>query len=136
MYESLIDLIPELDHADKPGNARGRSGGTIHRSLEVEFEIRIEGFVRDHPEAGLTHYADILERSGIAWSAESMEAADASHLDGQTVMALLVGAMRAERFSYGIFLEFLRSGAVKRWLERLRQIDLGNEAQPKGSLDV
>ena len=52
-----------------------------------------------------------------------MESADVSALDGQTVMALLVGAVRAERFCDGALLGFLESGCVERWLRRLREID-------------
>ena len=52
-----------------------------------------------------------------------MEGADVSALDGKTVMALLVGAVRAERFCDGALLGFLESGCIGRWLRRLRQID-------------
>ena len=55
----------------------------------------------DMPEYDPAHYNDILARSGIEWSTESMEGADASKLDGQTVMALLVASLRADRFCEG-----------------------------------
>lgn len=51
-----------------------------------------------------------------------MEKADVSKLDSQAVMALLLGAVRAERFCDGALLSFLESGAILRWLERLRVI--------------
>ena len=54
-----------------------------------------------------------------------MEGADVSALDGKTVMALLVGAVRAERFCDGALLGFLETGCIGRWLQRLRQIDEG-----------
>ena len=82
-------------------------------------------FVDNHPELCLTRYADILERAGLEWGSESMEGADVSALDGKTVMALLVGAVRAERFCDGALLGFLESGCIGRWLQRLRQIDEG-----------
>ncbi|MCA5011290.1 hypothetical protein HP393_22890, partial [Clostridioides difficile] len=44
-------------------------------------------------------------------------------LDGRAVMALLVGALRADRFCEGAFLGFLKSGAMLRWLQRLKGID-------------
>jgi len=43
------------------------------------------------------------------------------------VFALLVGAVRAGRFSEGAFEEFCRAGCVLSWLRRLRQIDDGEE---------
>lgn len=52
-----------------------------------------------------------------------MSIADVSELDGRTVIALLVGAMRADRFSDGAFLGFCKNGSIIRWLERLKAID-------------
>jgi len=58
---------------------------------------------------------------------DSIQSADVSNLDGQTVMALLIGAVRAERFCDGALLEFLESGCIKKWIQRLQDID-NNEA--------
>ena len=88
-----------------------------------DFDRCVYTFVDGHPEYDLAHYNDILARSGIEWSTESMEGADASKLDGQTVMALLVASLRANRFCEGALLGFFESGAVRRWLIRLREID-------------
>lgn len=52
-----------------------------------------------------------------------MENADVDNLDGQCVMALLLGAVRAEKFCDGALLEFCKCGAVKKWLERLQELD-------------
>jgi hypothetical protein len=52
-----------------------------------------------------------------------MEQADVSSLDGRVVMALLVGVLRADRFCEGVLLGFWNSGAMNRWLERLKEID-------------
>ena len=38
-------------------------------------------------------------------------------------MALLLEAVRAERFCDGALLGFFEDGSVKRWLLRLREID-------------
>ncbi len=46
-------------------------------------------------------------------------------MDGRTVVALLTGAIRAERFCDGALLDFCKSGAVLRWLKRLKEIDNG-----------
>ena len=45
-----------------------------------------------------------------------MTGADDGKLDDQTVMALLMGAIRAERFSDGTLLVFCESEAMARWL--------------------
>lgn len=49
-----------------------------------------------------------------------MSGADVSELDGQAVMALLLGAVRAERFCDGALLGFFGDGSMRRWLLRLR----------------
>ncbi len=89
----------------------------------MELEHAIYDFVDQNPDYKLTSYSDILEARGIKWSTASMEKADVSSLDPQGVMALLVGAIRAERFCDGAFLGFLKSGAVLKWLSRLKEID-------------
>ena len=79
--------------------------------------------MKEHPEYELTKYEEILKSNGLEWSLHSMGAADVSHADGKLVMALLVGALRADRFSEGTFLGFCEDGSVVRWLKRLKEID-------------
>ena len=38
-------------------------------------------------------------------------------------MALLMGAVRAERFCDGALKEFVENGSITKWLERLKEID-------------
>ena len=71
----------------------------------------------------LHNYGAILEANGIEWGTRSMEAANVSNMDAQVVLALLLGAIRAERFCDGALLGFLESGAILRWLKRLQEID-------------
>lgn len=135
MYESLTELIPELDSAYEYGTwvVDRKHKGTANDPINFpyvsfgpvmwDFDRRVYTFVDGHPEYDLAHYNDILARSGIEWSAESMEDADHSKLDGQTVMALLVASLRADRFCEGALLGFFESGAIRRWLIRLREID-------------
>ena len=39
------------------------------------------------------------------------------------LIALIFGVIRAERFSEGILLVFLKNGSIIRWLERLKTLD-------------
>ena len=55
-----------------------------------------------------------------------MKNADVSSLDGKTVVALLVGAIRAERFCDGALLDFFEDGSIVKWLSRLKEIDEGD----------
>lgn len=52
-----------------------------------------------------------------------MSHADISKLDGQSIMALIMGAVRAERFCDGALLGFFRDGSIQKWLERLKEMN-------------
>lgn len=92
---------------------------------ECLFELidAVYEFDEKNPEMGLHDYKEILEANGIAWDADSMEGADVSKLDAKAIFALLMGAIRADRFCDGALTSFLENGAILRWLERLKEID-------------
>ena len=135
MFESLTKYLPELDRAEGYGDwivdreSKGTMDGPIqmpyvnYGRVVMEVEQAIYAFVDEHPEFELTRYSDILERSGLSWDGRVMSEADVSDLDGRTVMALLLGAVRAERFCEGALLGFFEDGSVKRWLLRLKEVD-------------
>lgn len=136
MYEQLTAFLDEL-----PTTEYGRwhydqeNDGSLEHPYQLPFVIynpivvrlmeTIQQFVDDHPDMELTRYGEILEQSGIKWSLESMSRADVGTLDGRTVAALLVGAMRAERFCDGAFFGFCIDGSIQKWLLRLKEIDQG-----------
>lgn len=143
MFESLTKHLPAIENAEGFGNwvvDRG-SKGTMDDPIEMPYvnygttvadvEQAIYDFVDEHPEYELTHYRDILERNGLEWGSQAMSGADVSELDGQAVMALLLGAVRAERFCDGALLGFFGDGSMRRWLLRLKGIDGrdGNEVR-------
>lgn len=80
-------------------------------------------FAKESDEIVPSKYADILNANGIEWNHDSMIQADASGLDAQCILALLIASLRAERFCDGALLEFIKSGAVTRWLKRLQELD-------------
>ena len=143
MFESLTKHLPAIENAEGFGNwvvDRG-SKGTMDDPIEMPYvnygttvadvEQAIYDLVDKHPEYELTHYRDILERNGLEWGSQAMSGADVSELDGQAVMALLLGAVRAERFCDGALLGFFGDGSMRRWLLRLKGIDGrdGNEVR-------
>ena len=134
MYESLTALIPALK-TDNFGEwiVDRENDGTPEHPIQFPFvnygeavqglEKEIYAFEKQHPDFGLNRYNDILNENGIEWGLDSMKKADVSNLDGRTVMALLLGAVRAERFCDGALLDFCEYGSVVKWLERLKEID-------------
>ena len=75
--------------------------------IEVEQAI---SFVDENPECELTRYGDILEHNGLKWDGRVMSEADGLKLDGQAVLALLLGAVRGECFCDGALLGFFEDG--------------------------
>jgi len=80
-------------------------------------------FVESNKDMKLTRYGDILKDNGLEWGMEAMKNADVLKLNAQCVLALIIGAVRAERFCDGALLDFFRSGCILRWLERLKSIE-------------
>lgn len=89
----------------------------VHHFIEDVYD-----FNENHKDFELTRYGEILEKNGLEWGSKSMSEADVSTLDGQCVMALIMGAVRAERFCDGALLGFFKDGSIKKWLERLKEV--------------
>lgn len=79
-------------------------------------------FEESNKDMELTCYEDILKDNGLEWDSESMKNADVSNLNAQCVLALIMGAVRAERFCDGALLDFFKSGCILKWLERLNNM--------------
>lgn len=134
MFESLTNLLDKMPRVPYGTWQVDRENeGTPERPVQLPFVMygpvaeelmnAVYQFVDEYMEWELTRYSDILEKSHIEWGTESMAQADVTTLDGRTVMALLVGAIRADRFCEGALLDFFENGSIQRWLERLREID-------------
>ena len=91
------------------------------RSFEDEFYHFHEG----HPHYKLADYGGILEKHDIpwGWGSSEMHDADVSNFDEQVVLALIMGAIRSERFCDGALLGFFQDGCMLKWLQRLKDID-------------
>lgn len=93
------------------------------RELVRAFVDEVYQLLESHPEYQLQNYNDILERNGIEWGEEPMRSADVEHLNDLGVLALIMGAIRAEHYSDGILLRFFKDGYMLKWLKRLKAID-------------
>ena len=107
--------------------------GSAERPIQLPFVIYsiavnkladdIYKFAKESNEIVPSKYAEFLQANGIEWNSDSMMKADASELDAQCILALLIASLRAERFCDGALLGFIESGAVIRWLKRLQELD-------------
>lgn len=135
-FERLTKYIP-LIQDDKFGEwiIDKENDGTTEHPIHMpfvnysqtvdSFHEDLYNFCEEHPEYEHTRYGETLEAFGLKWGTESMEAADVSSLDAKCVIALLMGAVRAERFCEGALLSFFKSECILRWLQRLKAIDEG-----------
>ncbi len=135
-YKDLTDYISLL-HADDFGEwiIDEKNDGTQEHPKKFPFLIyskTIDDFINDfysfietNQDMALNGYQEILQDNGIKWNKESMSNADVSNLDSQCVLALIMGAIRADRFSDGALLYFFNSGCISRWLLRLQEFRNG-----------
>ena len=147
MYGELTDILGELPQGEYGHWIMDHENdGSPEHPIQMPF-VSYSGFVRKfmdavysfekaHPEYGLNQYRDILEQNGIEWGSASMDAVDVSDKDGICVMALLLGATRAERFCDGALLGFFQKGSIQRWLERLKEIDAGGTDKGRQIFDL
>lgn len=135
IYNSLISYIPRLQGIEfgelYPKEQTG--DGSIENPFQMPFNVyadvvrsfedEVYKFEEIYPEFQLTQYIDILLLNGMKWDEQIMTNADVSEMSGQTVMALIMGAIRAEKFCSGAFGAFLEQGCIDKWLKRLQELN-------------
>ena len=96
----------------------------------VDYSELVHNFIDDvytfeegNKDMDLPRYGDILKDNGLEWGTESMKHAIVSNFNAQCVLALIMAAVRAERFCNGALLDFFKSGCILKWLERLNSIE-------------
>ena len=133
-FDTLTKYIPLIDN-DEIGHwyVDRENDGTPEHPIQLPFVIFSEmvnqftmdvgAVVEQYPELELRKYHQILEKNGIQWGSKSMSGAIVEDLDARCICALLVGAVRAERFCDGALMSFFKDGSIIRWLQRLKEID-------------
>ena len=139
-FGDLTKYIPQLKD-DSVGNwviDRENDGTPDHPKQMpfVNYSEMVHHLIKDvydfeekNKDFELTRYGEILEKNGLEWGSKSMSEADVSSLDGQCIMALIMGAVRAERFCDGALLGLFKNGSIKKWLEKLKEIDDNNKGK-------
>ena len=134
IFESLTKYLFQLNE-DNFGTwiIDNENDGTPEHPIQmpfVNYSEMVHHFIADvydfsdnNKDFELTRYGDILSQNGHEWGSKSMSEADVSKLDAQCVMALIMGAVRAERFCDGALLCFFKDGSIHKWLERLKELD-------------
>ncbi|OYN67420.1 DUF6508 domain-containing protein [Bacillus safensis] len=134
-FEILTKYIPMLreDHIGE-WVIDQENDGTAERPIQmpfVHYSETVRHFIEDvytfaeqHQEMELLRYREILKENGIEGGLNDIENVDLSNLNAQCVLALIMGVVRAERFSEGAIFNFFKSRAILKWLERLKNLDV------------
>ncbi len=142
MFEELTAYIPKLQEGQfGEWIVDTNNDGSPEHPIQFPFVNYIESvtafmkavyrFVDTHQAMDIRNYSAILEEADLKWDYTIMSNADVTDLTGRTVMALILGAIRADRFCEGTLLRFLNEGHIIKWLQRLKQIDLEAEEKPE-----
>ena len=127
-YQSLTKYLP-LFSRDIIGEwvVDTENDGSLEHPIQfpfVRYSSLVEKFIKDvhtcFDQTGLTNYIDVLKIHGIEWNTESMRCADITNLDCEALCALLLGAVRAEKFCDGALLKFFQNGCIEKWLKELQ----------------
>lgn len=68
-------------------------------------------------------YWDGLEAMGVERGFDSITSKNVTALDSEQVLTLITAAFRDDHFDNGAIMEYYRSGAILKWLKRLKDID-------------
>lgn len=68
-------------------------------------------------------YGDSLAAMGVEKSFDSITSKDVSDLGSEQVLTLITAAFRDDHFDNGAIMEYFSSGAMLRWLKRMKDID-------------
>lgn len=98
-----------------------------YSEMVINFINDVYAFEENNKEMELTRYGHILKDNDIEWGMESMQNAEVSNLNVLCVLALIMGAGRAERFCDGALLDFFKNGCMLTWLKRLKAIVEGGD---------
>ncbi|MBG9821426.1 MULTISPECIES: DUF6508 domain-containing protein [Bacillus] len=134
-FDSLTKYIPMLreDHIGE-WVIDQENDGTAERPIQmpfVHYSETVRHFIEDvytfaeqHQELELIRYREILKENGIEGGLNDIENVDLSHLNAQCILALIMGVVSAERFCDGAIFDSFKSGAILKWLERLKNLDV------------
>lgn len=122
--EKILELqsFAEKTKAEDCLNLSAKSG-VRYTEPAVDLMRAISTFENENPEFGrLLDYQKVLERRGIRYNTEAMKKANIEVLDLPGVIALFSGMVHGERIRERSMGEFLVSGAVAKWMHRLREL--------------
>ena len=129
MFEVLTNYIERIkdnpigEWIDKASDGTACMSFVRYSEVVRRLEQAVYNFKDEHPEYELARYGWIMEKSGIDPGKGVVSTVDVSEKNAQCVLALIIGAFRAERFCDGALMSTFENGSMERWLRRLKEID-------------
>ena len=106
--------------------------GRLSDSREVgQFVREFYFFAIDYTPADLSRYQEILLAAGLEWTEKTLRETDGKHHTATTLLALIMGSLRADYFSPGLLSQLIAAGVVDQWLECLAELAEEQEKQPQ-----
>jgi len=107
----------------------------LYSNLIQEFEEEFYHFSEAHPEYELTGYGAILEKINFQWGDNERFSADLNRFDEQGTLAVIMGAIRAERFCDGALLDFIKKEGLSKCLKHLKDVDWQRQSREIQSIE-
>ena len=134
-FESLTKYLPSLD-TDSIGEwilDQENDGSPEHpkQMPYIRYTQMVNKFISDVVDITITNKEldifsciAILNQNNINYrNSKAMSETDVSKLGADCVFSLFVGAIQMERFCDGVLSSFFKNGSIRKWLERLKEID-------------
>lgn len=134
-FALLTKYIEPIQKAEKLGEWVFDTGGkgTSENPIQipfVDYDDLIYKFIEDfyefaekYPEYELINYKSILEENNIELDIKLMSEVKEVLIDDRCILALIMGAIRIDRFSEGSLLWCFKDGCMVKWLKKLSRYD-------------
>ncbi|MFD1420727.1 DUF6508 domain-containing protein [Lactiplantibacillus songbeiensis] len=131
-YGELTNYISILETDDLGRWVPVQGKGTMTESTQLPFVTYSEAvhqFIKDfylfeEAKAFYLHqYNQLLDSQGIKVNSEFLTAERIETFDDETVMAVIMGIIRNDRFAEGMLRHFLKNGVIGLLLKRLAALD-------------
>lgn len=99
----------------------------IYSKEVMDFLLSVDNFLDIENNDIFFDYKALLERENIEYSMDTFIDADINTLQAETLCAMIIGTIRANRFCEGVLLEAFEHGHILKWLKRIKDLDEAKE---------
>ncbi len=127
-FDILVDYLKTFESSDfKDFFTKEADEVSLHPVYPDEIRFFMDDvtkFALYNSQYGLTKYKEIIENYKLN---NQIEEIDVSNAEAIIILALLVDAVRSDRFCTGAVYGLLKNGTIRKWLERLKELNEKND---------